>query len=166
MSDFDVIAQPAASTVLGRPLRRPSLTTASTNCGRPWHTSRHREFREELQQGWAASALERSWLTSSIGADQTRWHCPPSSSRVCHRSRSTMASELSYSRGCRPTTSFHPKSLLLTGPDHALLVVGSANMSRNGLRHGVEVDAAIEVAGHSKRTSSCLASDRLCPRMV
>jgi HKD family nuclease len=152
MSDFDVIFQPAGSTV-------------SDVLGAALADRRFDELRaavayvtasgvQELQQGLAASALKRSWLTSfdwcrSDPAALSALQQLSLSSVKIHDGRQVVLRP-----GCQPTTSFHPKSFLFTGPDHALLVVGSANMSRNGLRHGVEVDAAIEVVGRSKRTEA------------
>jgi HKD family nuclease len=150
MSHFNVIAQPAGSTV------SDVLYAALAD-------DRFDELRsavayitasgvQELQQGLVASALKRSWLTSF---DWCRSD-PAALSALQQQSLSSVkvhdGKRVVLGPGCRPTTSFHPKSFLFTGPDHALLLVGSANMSRNGLRHGVEVDAAIEVVGHSKRT--------------
>ncbi|MBD8869886.1 phospholipase D family protein [Nocardioides donggukensis] len=152
MSHFDVIAQPAGST-------------ASDVLYAALADNRFDELRaavayitasgvQELQQGLAASALKRSWLTSF---DWCRSD-PAALSALQQQSLSSVkvhdGKRVVLRPGCRPTTSFHPKSFLFTGPDHALLLVGSANMSRNGLRHGVEVDAAIEVAGHNKRTEA------------
>lgn len=61
---------------------------------------------------------------------------------------------------CVPTVSFHPKTFLFTGPADGLLVVGSANLSRNGLRHGVEFDASVSVSGAGARTSEWRAIDQ------
>ena len=48
-------------------------------------------------------------------------------------------------RGCVPVRSFHPKGFVLTGPQSRLVILGSGNLSRNGLRKGTELDAIIEV---------------------
>lgn len=150
MSHFTVIAQPAGSTV-------SDVLSAALD------DNRFDELRaavayitasgvQELQQGLGASALKRSWLTSfdwcrSDPAALSALHQQSLSSVKVHDGEQVVLRP-----GCLPTTSFHPKSFLFTGPDHALLVVGSANMSRNGLRHGIEVDATIEVGGRSKTT--------------
>lgn len=46
---------------------------------------------------------------------------------------------------CTPQVSFHPKGFLFLGPKARLLVSGSANLSRNGLTFGHELDTIIEV---------------------
>ena len=46
---------------------------------------------------------------------------------------------------CTPRTPFHPKGFLFLGPKRRLLVSGSANLSRNGLSRGHELDTVIEV---------------------
>lgn len=62
--------------------------------------------------------------------------------------------------GCVPTVSFHPKSFLFSGPTDALLVLGSANLSRNGLRHGVEFDASFSASGGAARDAEWRAINR------
>lgn len=47
--------------------------------------------------------------------------------------------------GCAPTRPFHPKGFLFTGPNAALLISGSGNLSRSGLTRGVELNTVIEV---------------------
>jgi HKD family nuclease len=152
MSEFDVIAQPAGSTVSH--VLRTALVDNRFNKLRAAVAYIMASGVQELQEALADSALNRSWLTSfdwcrSDPAALSALHQQSLSSVRIHDGKRVVLRP-----GCGPTTSFHPKSFLFTGPDHALLVVGSANMSRNGLLHGVEVDAAIEVAGHSKRTES------------
>ena len=46
---------------------------------------------------------------------------------------------------CVPRIPFHPKGFLFQGPTARLLVSGSANLSRNGLSIGHELDTIIEV---------------------
>ena len=46
---------------------------------------------------------------------------------------------------CTPKSSFHPKGFLFLGQTARLLVSGSANLSRNGLSFGHELDTLIEV---------------------
>lgn len=46
---------------------------------------------------------------------------------------------------CAPRIPFHPKGFLFLGPNARLLVSGSANLSRNGLSIGHELDTVIEV---------------------
>lgn len=46
---------------------------------------------------------------------------------------------------CAPRIPFHPKGFLFLGPTARLLVSGSANLSRNGLSIGHELDTVIEV---------------------
>ena len=46
---------------------------------------------------------------------------------------------------CTPRIPFHPKGFLFLGPTDRLLVSGSANLSRNGLLLGHELDTVIEV---------------------
>ena len=53
--------------------------------------------------------------------------------------------------GCVPRHSFHPKAYLLFGSSKSAAVVGSGNLSRTGLRHGVEAAASV-------RNSSAVAS--------
>lgn len=48
--------------------------------------------------------------------------------------------------GCPPLRSFHPKGFLFTGKTARLLIAGSANLSRNGLTVGTELDSIIEVS--------------------
>ena len=45
--------------------------------------------------------------------------------------------------GCVPRYSFHPKAYLLFGSSKSAAVVGSGNLSRTGLQHGVEAAASI-----------------------
>lgn len=54
--------------------------------------------------------------------------------------------------GCLPYQSFHPKGFLFTGKSARLLVMGSANVSSNGLTVGTELDSIIEVT--SRRTAA------------
>lgn len=46
---------------------------------------------------------------------------------------------------CAPQIPFHPKGFLFLGPTARLLVSGSANLSRNGLLRGHELDTVVEV---------------------
>lgn len=45
--------------------------------------------------------------------------------------------------GCVPRHSFHPKAYLLLGSRKSAAVVGSGNLSRTGLQHGIEAAAAV-----------------------
>lgn len=45
--------------------------------------------------------------------------------------------------GCVPRHSFHPKAYLLFGSSTSAAVVGSGNLSRTGLQHGVEAAASV-----------------------
>ena len=45
--------------------------------------------------------------------------------------------------GCVPRHSFHPKAYLLFGSSKSAAVVGSGNLSRTGLQHGVEAAASV-----------------------
>lgn len=56
--------------------------------------------------------------------------------------------------GCVPLKSFHPKSFLFTGPDAALLISGSGNLSANGLRHGIEFNTVISVDGPTAKVNA------------
>lgn len=49
--------------------------------------------------------------------------------------------------GCVPRHSFHPKAYLLFGASKSAAVVGSGNLSRTGLQHGVEAAAAVRGRG-------------------
>ena len=52
--------------------------------------------------------------------------------------------------GCVPRNSYHPKAYLLQGPEQSAVVVGSGNLSRTGLRLGVE--AAANVSATEEQT--------------
>lgn len=45
--------------------------------------------------------------------------------------------------GCNPRVSYHPKLYLLTGAGNTATIVGSGNLSRTGLRFGVEAAASL-----------------------
>ena len=45
--------------------------------------------------------------------------------------------------GCIPRNSYHPKAYLLQGTERCATVVGSGNLSRTGLRLGIEAAAAV-----------------------
>ena len=50
---------------------------------------------------------------------------------------------VSARNGCVPRHSFHPKAYLLIGSSKSAAVVGSGNLSRTGLRFGIEAAAAV-----------------------
>ena len=47
--------------------------------------------------------------------------------------------------GCSPQTPFHPKGFVFSGDRARLMLAGSANLSRNGLTRGVELNTLLEV---------------------
>lgn len=49
--------------------------------------------------------------------------------------------------GCTPRLPFHPKTFLVQGDGYAGAVIGSGNLSKNGLSRGHEVGVAITVGG-------------------
>jgi HKD family nuclease len=53
--------------------------------------------------------------------------------------------------GCTPTLPFHPKGFLFTGTRSAALVVGSANLSRNGLSRGHEANLRLVARRATRR---------------
>lgn len=55
-------------------------------------------------------------------------------------------SGVTASPGCAPVTPFHPKGFVFSGQGALLMISGSANLSRNGLTRGVELNTVIEVA--------------------
>lgn len=98
------------------------------------------------------SSLVKQWLVaidwcrsepSAIDALDTS---PKSIARV------PFGTEIVKSPRCTPRTSFHPKGFLFLGEEARLLVSGSANVSRNGLSIGHELDTIIEVK--NPRTSA------------
>ena len=50
---------------------------------------------------------------------------------------------VAHRNGCVPRHSFHPKAYLLFGSSKSAAVVGSGNLSRTGLQHGVEAAASV-----------------------
>lgn len=150
MSDFEVIPQPTISTV--------SATLQAALLDNRYDTLRSAVAYittsgvQELHQALSTSSLHKSWLTSF---DWCRSD-PAALSALQQQQGSTVrvhdGKQVVARRGCTPTTPFHLKKFLFTGPEHALLVSGSANMSRNGLRQGVEFDTAIAVTGRGKKT--------------
>lgn len=46
--------------------------------------------------------------------------------------------------GCNPTQSFHPKAFIFSGGSAIAMVFGSANLSRNGLCHGIEIGGILQ----------------------
>jgi len=151
MSELTVIAQPAVSTVSD--LLHASLADNRFDMLRSAVAYITTSGVQELQQALQESHLRRLWLASFdwCRSDPTALEALQQQGKSSVKVHDGM--RVVSRAGCTPTTPFHPKSFLFTGSDHALLVVGSANMSRNGLREGVEVDVAIEVAGGSKRTN-------------
>lgn len=152
MSDFKVIAQPAISTV--SEFLHAGLADNRFDTLRSAVAYITTSGVQELQHALQASALKKSWLTSF---DWCRSD-PAALDALQQQGKSSVkvhdGTRVVSRAGCTPTTPFHPKAFLFTGPDHALHILGSANMSRNGLRQGVEVDAAIEVAGRGPRTNT------------
>lgn len=55
--------------------------------------------------------------------------------------------------GCVPRSAFHPKAFLFTGPDSALLISGSGNLSANGLRRGIELGTIIAATSRASRAN-------------
>jgi HKD family nuclease len=49
--------------------------------------------------------------------------------------------------GCTPRLPFHPKTFLLQGDGYSAAVIGSGNLSKNGLSRGHEVGVVITVGG-------------------
>lgn len=62
-------------------------------------------------------------------------------------------------RGCTPRLPWHPKALLLTGPDAYGVVLGSGNMSRNGLTKGHEAVSSLVVVGTRTRAERDAAAE-------
>lgn len=150
MSDFEVIPQPAISTVSAT--LQAALLDDRYNSLRSAVAYITTSGVQELQQVLSTSSLRRSWLTSF---DWCRSDPAALSALQQQRGSSVRVhdgKQVVVRRGCTPNTPFHPKKFLFTGPEHALLVSGSANMSRNGLRQGVEFDTAIAVTGRGKKT--------------
>lgn len=56
--------------------------------------------------------------------------------------------------GCNPRTSFHPKLYLLSGAAVTATVVGSGNLSRTGLRVGIEAAASLRSAEDAAELAS------------
>lgn len=107
----------------------------------------------ELQQALGSSPHTIQWLTSfdwcrSEPAALDALNQRGSSVVRIHDGKHVVAR-----KGCVPGVSFHPKVFLFSGPTEALLVLGSANLSRNGLRLGVEFDTRIEISGRSSSTA-------------
>ena len=79
------------------------------------------------------------WCRSEPAALSTLDSMPRSSVRV------PFGIQIVNSPRCAPRIPFHPKGFLFLGPTARLLVSGSANLSRNGLSIGHELDTVIEV---------------------
>lgn len=60
--------------------------------------------------------------------------------------------------GCVPRHSFHPKAYLLFGSSKSAAVVGSGNLSRTGLQHGVEAAASVRNSNAIDRVKSWFRS--------
>ena len=54
--------------------------------------------------------------------------------------------------GCIPRNSYHPKAYLLQGAERSAVVVGSGNLSRTGLRWGVEAAAKVSASDNAPFT--------------
>jgi len=59
---------------------------------------------------------------------------------------------------CTPIRSFHPKSLILTGPGGAAFVLGSGNLSGNGLQRGHEWGTLLLWKGANPKTVAQVAA--------
>jgi HKD family nuclease len=99
----------------------------------------------ELEQQLATSTVRKRWLTAfdwcrSEPAALDALHTGARAEVRIHDGATVVAKPY-----CAPSRSFHPKAFLFTGPRDALLVSGSANLSRNGLTTGVEFDSVIRV---------------------
>jgi HKD family nuclease len=109
---------------------------------------------QEIEGALSSSSLSRQWLTSfdwcrSEPAALDALDASMNSEVRIHEGRAVVSKT-----NCAPLTSFHPKAFLFVGPEDALLISGSANLSRNGLRRGVEFDSTLYVhAPKSARTT-------------
>lgn len=56
--------------------------------------------------------------------------------------------------GCNPRVSYHPKLFMFAGADRTATVVGSGNMSRTGLRYGVEAAASLRCPDDAPQLAS------------
>lgn len=91
--------------------------------------------------GWGTS--QKQWL---VGIDYCRsdplalshLHGLPNSAVRVHDGQFVVARA-----GCNPRVSFHPKLYLLTGQTTTATIVGSGNLSRTGMRFGIEAAASL-----------------------
>jgi len=99
----------------------------------------------ERSEACRGSHLKAQWLVAldwcrsepaALGALDSM---PRSSVRI------PFGAQIVNSPRCAPQIPFHPKGFLFLGPTARLLVSGSANLSRNGLSIGHELDTVIEV---------------------
>lgn len=116
---------------------------------------------QELQHALNSSGQAIRWLTAFDWCRSEPSALDALNQRTLSDVRVHDGAQVVSRGGCVPTVSYHPKAFLFSGREESLLVVGSANLSRNGLRHGVEFDAAISVAhGTSREQSSWQRLDR------
>ena len=91
--------------------------------------------------GWGVAA--KRWL---VGIDYCR-SSPVALAHLNTLSESEVrifdGSFVASRAGCVPRNSYHPKAYLLQGEDTAAVLVGSGNLSRTGLRSGVEAGVSI-----------------------
>lgn len=110
------------------------------------------ELNDALQGEKAWRNAKKQWL---VGIDHCRSD-PIALAHLDNASRSSVrifdGAHVCRNAGCVPRTSYHPKLYLLKGEQRSAAVVGSGNLSRTGLRHGVE--AAATVAGKGGQTKN------------
>lgn len=101
------------------------------------------ELNDALQDVKAWRNASKQWL---VGID----HCRSDPVALAHLDSAPRSSlrifdgaHVCRTPGCVPCSSYHPKLYLLRGGAHPATIVGSGNLSRTGLRYGVEAAAAI-----------------------
>ena len=101
------------------------------------------ELNDALQDEKAWRNAKKQWL---VGID----HCRSDPIALAHLDSAPRSSvrifdgaHVCQTTGCVPRTSYHPKLYLLQGLQRSAAVVGSGNLSRTGLRYGVEAAATV-----------------------
>ncbi len=109
-----------------------------------------------LEPELAASKQRRSWLA---GIDWCRSD-PPALEALDRSARSSVrifrGEEVIARPSCNPRTPYHPKGILFSAPDRMQLISGSANLSRSGIRTGIEIDTVVEVANPSTKAEQAV----------